>query len=179
MMRGTPNSVEAIIAEVAGRHCLTVAEITGKVRSANLVEARREIARTLTEDYGVGLADIGNALGGRDHTTIMSLLGRTQVTPATATAIPAPSPAILPSPAGNPGLTIQAALDQLGKAVATAQAQIDAATVKQVAAEGALAKLQHSYGVLQGKHALLVEAVQGLHRYLPTIGISEQTDISR
>jgi len=66
-------SVRGIIAETAERFGLVPQEITGCQRSRRLSAARRVIARYLYE-CGYSLREIGMALGGRHHTTILALL---------------------------------------------------------------------------------------------------------
>lgn len=66
----------AVIEEIAKRYGVTVDDITGRSRTSFLVDARRDIASKLRGDHQLSLNHIGALLGGRDHTTIMSLLKR-------------------------------------------------------------------------------------------------------
>jgi chromosomal replication initiation ATPase DnaA len=50
-------------------------EVRGPRRFPRLVRCRRQIAQELrAEPWRMSLSEIGHALGGRDHTTILSLL---------------------------------------------------------------------------------------------------------
>lgn len=68
-----PEAPEAVIARIAAERGLTVADITGKRRHGPLVAARAEVAASLRAD-GLTLMEIGAALGGRDHSTVLHLL---------------------------------------------------------------------------------------------------------
>jgi chromosomal replication initiation ATPase DnaA len=71
---GKPAEAAAVISGVAQYHNLRVKDILGAGRFAELVAARRDIARTLRE-RGWSYPKIGRAIGGRDHATAMNLCG--------------------------------------------------------------------------------------------------------
>lgn len=82
VMTGTPVSIpgrrkfaQAVVAEVARQHRLVVRDLTGPDRFAHFVAARREAARKLRK-AGIHLHEIGNALGGRHHTTVWEYFRR-------------------------------------------------------------------------------------------------------
>ena len=62
-----------IVAEVARLHGTTEIAVRGPVRAAPIVAARRDAARRLRL-RGLSLRLVGQALGGRDHTTVLNLL---------------------------------------------------------------------------------------------------------
>jgi chromosomal replication initiation ATPase DnaA len=69
--------VADIIREVAQRHGMTPAAITGQGRSKVIVAARFEaIALTYIERPDLSLPGMGRMFGGRDHTTILHALRR-------------------------------------------------------------------------------------------------------
>lgn len=75
-MRGNINP-QRIIAEVPNEYDVTVAEIFGRRRATWIVTARHEaIRRVSIARPDMSLSAIGAALGGRDHTTILSALRR-------------------------------------------------------------------------------------------------------
>lgn len=67
---GRRQFAESIVADVAHRHKLIPRDLTGPDRFAHFVAARREAARVLWH-LGIYAKEIGNALGGRHHTTIL------------------------------------------------------------------------------------------------------------
>jgi len=60
-----------IIEAVARFYELKPRQITGKKRQKNIVRGRHMVMFLLREDLKINLEDVGNMLGGRDHTTIM------------------------------------------------------------------------------------------------------------
>lgn len=58
--------------EVAEKHGLTVADLTGPSRHAKIIEARREVCARLHGKYSLAL--IGRWMGNRDHSTIIAYL---------------------------------------------------------------------------------------------------------
>lgn len=69
---GAVRRAREIIAEVAGRHGVTAAEITGRHRSAPIVTARHEaIAIVYVECPSLSFPQIGRIFGKRDHSTII------------------------------------------------------------------------------------------------------------
>lgn len=63
-----------LIAEVAERHGLTVADLVGPSRKAYIVCARAEAAYRILRSTDLTLREIGLRLGGRDHSTISALV---------------------------------------------------------------------------------------------------------
>jgi chromosomal replication initiator protein len=59
-----------IVAAIAARHSLTVADITGQCRRKPFVRARQEAYAALRA-HGWSYPRIARAIGGRDHTTVM------------------------------------------------------------------------------------------------------------
>lgn len=64
-------TAETIITTVAEHFGLTVAEITGRRRTTRLVYPRHVAMYVLRDQLGLSYPDIGRAMGGKDHTTIM------------------------------------------------------------------------------------------------------------
>lgn len=60
-----------ILNTVCDQFNVTVEEVTGKKRSANLVEPRQIVMYLCRELTDASLSDIGKMLGNRDHTTVM------------------------------------------------------------------------------------------------------------
>ena len=69
-------SPEAIVEEVASAHVLTVEELVGPRRVREIVDARSEAAFRLWNETDLRLWQIGDVLGGRDHSTIHYLVAR-------------------------------------------------------------------------------------------------------
>lgn len=61
-----------IITQVANKHGLRVAQIKGSTRTVPVVTARQEACWRLREERQLSWAQIGNLLGGKDHTTILA-----------------------------------------------------------------------------------------------------------
>jgi len=72
--QGSNVNPSQVVVEVARKHGLTLARLTGPDRTAFLVVARAEAAYRLREECALSLKDIGRSLGGRDHSTIIHLL---------------------------------------------------------------------------------------------------------
>ena len=64
-----------IIHAIAAKHGATTTDVLGDRRWRHIVDARKEIAKTLRDEHGWSYKAIGRALGGRHHTTVMNLLG--------------------------------------------------------------------------------------------------------
>lgn len=60
-----------IIAQVAHKHGLRVAEVKGDTRTVPIVAARQEAYWRLREERQLSWAQIGKLLGGKDHTTVL------------------------------------------------------------------------------------------------------------
>ena len=60
-----------IIHEVAQHFSLASSNIVGRRRPVRFVQARKIAVFIMRENLSMSLQDIGDALGGRDHTTIM------------------------------------------------------------------------------------------------------------
>ncbi|MDO4432966.1 MAG: chromosomal replication initiator protein DnaA [Alysiella sp.] len=66
-----PITVELIMKTVADRYHISIRDILGKKRSRNIARPR-QMAMTLTKELtNLSLPAIGDAFGGRDHTTVM------------------------------------------------------------------------------------------------------------
>ena len=71
---GTPRrkaTPAAVISAVASRFGVESDELIGKGRRKEIVLPRQVVMYLLREDTGASLVDIGNELGGRDHTTVL------------------------------------------------------------------------------------------------------------
>ncbi len=64
-------SLEAILEIAAGYFGVDVAELTGRSRSAKIALQRQIVMYVMREETGASLPQVGEVLGGRDHTTVM------------------------------------------------------------------------------------------------------------
>jgi chromosomal replication initiator protein len=64
-------TLETILDAAADYFGLTVAELTGRGRSARIALQRQIVMYIMREETDASLPQVGQALGGRDHTTIM------------------------------------------------------------------------------------------------------------
>ena len=64
-------SVDEVVNEVARYFQVKLADLRGRSRSREIVVPRQVAMFLLREQTDASLADIGDALGGRDHTTVM------------------------------------------------------------------------------------------------------------
>ncbi len=64
-------SLEAILEVAAAYFGIAIADLTGRSRSAKIALQRQMVMYVMREETGASLPQIGAALGGRDHTTIM------------------------------------------------------------------------------------------------------------
>jgi chromosomal replication initiator protein len=71
ILRHQPVTVEQVLAVVADFYRVDVADLTGRSRSKEVVIPRQMAMYLLREETGASLPQIGEALGGRDHTTVM------------------------------------------------------------------------------------------------------------
>ena len=69
-----------ILEQVARRNGLKVSALSAPDRTAFFVTARAEAARRLRDECGLSLKHIGRLLGGRDHSTIIHLLKKSEPT---------------------------------------------------------------------------------------------------
>lgn len=67
---------DEIINNVCGFYNIKPTQIKGPKRNAYLVRARQIAMYLLKKEVGLSLVEIGNILGGRDHTTVMHGLGK-------------------------------------------------------------------------------------------------------
>ena len=65
-----------IINSVCGFYNIKTTQLKGPKRDASLVKARQITMFLLKTELGLTLAEIGNILGGRDHTTVMHGVGK-------------------------------------------------------------------------------------------------------
>lgn len=70
----SPAAVD-IIRHVCQEHGITIVELRGRGRSRVMVDARRRASLLLRKELGMSFPAIGRALG-RDHSSIINLLGR-------------------------------------------------------------------------------------------------------
>jgi hypothetical protein len=73
--RRAKSAADRVIIAVCLEMSLDYADVVGPPRWAKLKPARVEISKRLYA-MGYGLSEIGRALGGKDHTTIIHYLGR-------------------------------------------------------------------------------------------------------
>jgi chromosomal replication initiator protein len=67
----TKLSLESILEVAADYYGVSVAELTGRGRSAKTALQRQIVMYLMREETGASLPQVGMALGGRDHTTVM------------------------------------------------------------------------------------------------------------
>lgn len=69
--RDTPREARMkLVAQVAKRHGVTVAEIMGKSRQRHIAAARQDAMRQMLLEFGDAAAAVGRMFG-RDHTTVL------------------------------------------------------------------------------------------------------------
>ncbi len=68
--RRTPCTPPRTIARVAEYYGLTVDDLTGRRRTADIARARQVAMYLLREENGLSLPSVGEFLGGRDHSTV-------------------------------------------------------------------------------------------------------------
>lgn len=71
LSRTDQRKAAAIIAYVARRHCISVAAIKGEQRFVDVVHARQEAYYRLMKEAAMSSPEVGRALGGRDHSTVL------------------------------------------------------------------------------------------------------------
>ncbi len=69
-------SLEAILEIAATYFGVNIADLTGRSRSARIAMQRQILMFVMREETGASLPQIGRALGGRDHTTVMYGCGK-------------------------------------------------------------------------------------------------------
>lgn len=69
-----PTNPSEVIADVARRHGVTVADLVGPSRKRPMVEARWEAMRELRTRTGLSLKQIAGRVGRHDHTTVRHAL---------------------------------------------------------------------------------------------------------
>lgn len=67
----TPPSMADILAEVAEKHRLTVADLKGQSRVRSVAWARQEAMWLMRKEGRWSLPQIGRAIGNRNHATIL------------------------------------------------------------------------------------------------------------
>ena len=71
ILRHQPITVEQVLNAVAEFYHVDIADLTGRSRSKEIVAPRQMAMYLLREETGASLPQIGEFLGGRDHTTVM------------------------------------------------------------------------------------------------------------
>ena len=66
-----PKNILEIVSEVANYYELTTEKLVSRDRSRNIARPRQIAMYLLREEIDVSLPQIGEVLGGRDHTTVM------------------------------------------------------------------------------------------------------------
>jgi chromosomal replication initiator protein len=69
--RQQPITVEQVLNTVADYYHVDVADLTGRSRNKEIVLPRQMAMYLMREETGTSLPQIGDVLGGRDHTTVM------------------------------------------------------------------------------------------------------------
>jgi len=75
-IRTAKPSAKFIIHQVAAQHGLQPDDLTGQARFGPLVKARQEAMYRLSKETRLSSSQIGKALGGRDHTTVLYGIAR-------------------------------------------------------------------------------------------------------
>lgn len=70
-------AAKRVLEQVADHHSVTIEDITGPSRRGDHVRARHEAAYLLRQ-CSLSYPQIGRALGGRDHTTVMYAVARVE-----------------------------------------------------------------------------------------------------
>ncbi len=73
-----PAAAVQIIREVADDHGLLKGDLVGPRRHQRIVQARDEAAYRMRTELDMTLVAIGQALGGRDHSTVIASLRRSE-----------------------------------------------------------------------------------------------------
>ena len=71
ILRHQPITAEQVLAVIAEFYRVDPADLTGRGRSKDIVVPRQMAMYMLREETGASLPQIGEMLGGRDHTTVM------------------------------------------------------------------------------------------------------------
>lgn len=72
-LKGTMGMTKQDILEVVAKETLvSTAMVISKCREKELVDARNIYSKIMKDRYDIPLKEIGNILGGRDHTTIIN-----------------------------------------------------------------------------------------------------------
>ncbi len=71
MIRHEPPALDTVVQVVAAYYGLTEADILGRSRAAKVAEPRQVVMYLLREETDASFPAIGEALGGRDHTTVL------------------------------------------------------------------------------------------------------------
>jgi chromosomal replication initiator protein len=71
ILRHQPITPEQVLLAVAEFYRLDIADLTGRARNKEVVVPRQMAMYLLREETGTSLPQIGDLLGGRDHTTVM------------------------------------------------------------------------------------------------------------
>jgi len=71
IVRQQPITAEQVLTAVAGYYQVDLADLTGRSRNRDIVLPRQMAMYLLREETNASLPQIGEVLGGRDHTTVM------------------------------------------------------------------------------------------------------------
>ena len=77
---GSYGAADVLARSIAEERGIPWSTVVGRSRRRHVVDVRSGIAVALRERTILSLADIGQVLGGRDHTTVMNLLRRAERT---------------------------------------------------------------------------------------------------
>lgn len=75
-VRSRAPTIGEVLTYVAGRHDVSVAQLTGDCRTRHLVDLRAAVSWFAYRCLGRGYSAIGRVMGDRDHSTILSQVGR-------------------------------------------------------------------------------------------------------
>lgn len=67
----TRAAAEQIIAEVAAKHLVSIAQVKGQSRLREVIGARFEVFYRMSTELGYSLPMVGKAVGGRDHSGVL------------------------------------------------------------------------------------------------------------
>ena len=71
IVRQQPITAEQVLTAVAGYYQVDLADLTGRSRNRDIVLPRQMAMYLLREETNASLPQIGEVLGGRDHTTVI------------------------------------------------------------------------------------------------------------
>lgn len=95
-----------ILAEVAAKHGLHVADILSKSRSQTILPARREAAYRMAHELSMTLVEVGKRLGGRNNKTVSNAIAKHALAMATPARRTLSQRDIITIPVGDTGMEL-------------------------------------------------------------------------